>query len=241
MESHSRSAWASKIAIIKTTIGTTKGRMQMFKKPIKLSLLGLFLAVYSGLAAAAPDTPVTVPASSSASSNSSTEAAAATPAPAATASTKESVQQPAVSPQVENLKESALTLNRDLLILEEELLYPPSNQIAVYLSMDIGQFFNLDAVKVEIDNKLVASELYTDKQINALIRGGVQRLYVGNLKAGEHEVAAFFTGRGPQQDYKRGAKLTVNKTQSPMVLELKIVDSTAQLQPTFNIKEWKSE
>lgn len=153
----------------------------------------------------------------------------------------ESMQQAAVAPQVETLKESVLTLNRDLLILEEELLYPPSNQVAIYLSMDLGQFFSLDAVKVEIDNKLVVSALYTDKQINALFRGGVQRLFVGNLKAGEHEVSAFFTGRGPQQDYKRGAKLIVSKTQSPLVLELKIVDSTTQLQPTFDIKEWKSE
>lgn len=153
----------------------------------------------------------------------------------------ESVQQPAVAPQVENLKESVLTLNRDLLILEEELLYPPSNQVAIYVSMDLGQFFHLDAVKLEIDSKLVASELYTDKQTNALFRGGVQRLYVGNLKAGEHEIAAFFTGRGPQQNYKRGAKVIVEKTQSPLVLELKIIDSTAELQPVFNIKEWKSE
>lgn len=160
---------------------------------------------------------------------------------AQTQASAESVQQPAAAPQVENLKEAVLTLNRDLLILEEELLYPPSNQVAVYLSMDLGQFFNLDAVKLEVDNKLVASELYTDKQINALFRGGVQRLYIGNLKAGEHEVSAFFTGRGPQQDYKRGAKLMVNKTQEPLVLELKIIDSSVQLQPTFEIKEWKAE
>jgi hypothetical protein len=153
----------------------------------------------------------------------------------------ESVQQPAVAPQVENLKESVLTLNRDLLILEEELLYPPSNQVAIYVSMDLGQFFHLDAVKLEIDSKLVASELYTDKQTNALFRGGVQRLYVGNLKAGQHEISAIFTGRGPQQNYKRGAKVMVDKAQNPLVLELKIVDSTAELQPVFSIKEWKSE
>lgn len=183
----------------------------MFTLPIKLPLLGFLLTLCVSVMA---DTK-TVP--------------------------QESVQQPSVTPQIESLKESVLTLNRDLLILEEELLYPPSNQVAIYLSMDIGQFFNLDAVKVEIDNKLVASELYTDKQVNALFRGGVQRLYIGNLKTGEHEVSAFFTGKGPQQDYKRGAKLTVSKTQNPLVLELKIVDSTAQLQPTFDIKEWKSE
>ncbi|GGY86899.1 hypothetical protein GCM10011613_35120 [Cellvibrio zantedeschiae] len=193
----------------------------MFNQSVKLPLLGFVLALCLGTTASAQ-----------------TAAPAAVPNSTAPA---ESVQQPAVTPQVENLKVSVLNLNRDLLILEEELLYPPSNQVAIYLSMDLGEFFSLDAVKLEIDNKLVTSELYTEKQINALYRGGVQRLYVGNLKAGEHEVSAFFTGRGPQQDYKRGAKLMVTKTQAPLVLELKIIDSTAKLQPTFEIKEWKAE
>ena len=203
----------------------------MFMKSVKIPLLG-FMLVCCTYVLAAPDTTP--------STSSQTPVIAPSPTVQSTA-VAESAQQPAVTPQVENLKASVLNLNRDLLILEEELLYPPSNQIAVYLSMDLGQFFNLDAVKLEIDNKLVASELYTDKQTNALFRGGVQRLYIGNLKAGEHEISAFFTGRGPQQDYKRGAKLVINKAQSPLVLELKIIDSTAQLQPTFVIKEWKAE
>lgn len=152
---------------------------------------------------------------------------------------QEGVAAPAIAPQVESLKESTLTLNRDLLILEEELLYPASSQIAVYVSMDLGAYFALDAIKLEIDNQLVASELYTDKQTKALYRGGVQRLYVGNLKAGEHEISAFFTGRGPQKDYKRAAKLVVTKDQEPLVLELRIIDSTAQLQPVFEIKQWQ--
>lgn len=153
--------------------------------------------------------------------------------------TAQQVVTPASTASVESLKESVLTLNRDLLILEEELLYPASSQVAVYVSMDLGTFFALDAIKLEINNKLVASELYTDKQTKALFRGGVQRLYVGNLKAGEHEISAFFTGRGPQQDYKRGAKIVITKAQEPVVLELRIVDSTAQLQPVFDIKQWQ--
>ncbi len=207
----------------------------MFIQSVKLPLLGFILAMcLSGVSTAAHSQEAAPVAATSPSVTSPTTA------PSSTAPT-ESVQKPAVTPEVENLKVSVLNLNRDLLILEEELLYPASNQVAIYLSMDLGQFFNLDAVKLEIDNKLVASELYTDKQINALFRGGVQRLYIGNLKTGEHEISAFFTGRGPQQNYKRGAKLVVNKTQAPLVLELKIMDSTAQLQPTFDIKEWKAE
>jgi inactivated superfamily I helicase len=199
----------------------------MFIQSVKLPLLGFILALCLGGVSTAAHAQEAAP--------------VVAPSPASSTAPTESVQKTAVTPEVENLKVSVLNLNRDLLILEEELLYPASNQVAIYLSMDLGQFFNLDAVKLEIDNKLVASELYTDKQINALFRGGVQRLYIGNLKTGEHEISAFFTGRGPQQDYKRGAKLVINKTQTPLVLELKIMDSSVQLQPTFDIKEWKAE
>lgn len=154
-------------------------------------------------------------------------------------SSSESMQQTPIAPQLEDLKQAALTLNRELLILEEELLYPASSQVAVYVSMDVGHFFALDGVRLEIDGQLVASELYSDQQVTALYRGGVQRLHIGNLKSGEHEIAAFFTGRGPQQDYKRAAKLIVTKAQAPLVLELRIIDSATQLQPLFDIKEWK--
>ncbi len=149
-------------------------------------------------------------------------------------------QEASLNEQVEDLKRAALNLNRDLLLLEEELLFPGSTQVAVFVSMDIGEFFQLDALKVKIDDQLVGSHLYTDKQINALFRGGVQRIYVGNVKSGSHEISAFFTGKGPQgRDYKRAAQLRFEKTSEPVLLELKITDSTQKLQPMFEIKEWQ--
>ncbi len=142
--------------------------------------------------------------------------------------------------EVEDLKQSVLELNRDLLILEEELLFPASTQVSIFLSMDVGDFFQLDAVQLKVNNKMVASHLYTDHQVDALYRGGVQRLYMGNLKTGNHEISAFFTGKGPQgREYKRGAKLMLEKDAASKMLELRIVDSTAKLQPVFDIKEWQ--
>ncbi len=140
---------------------------------------------------------------------------------------------------LEQLKEDTLNLNRDLLILEEELLYPASSQLAVYLSVDLGEFFHLDGVRLQVDGEPVAAQLYTDDQRQALHRGGVQRLYLGNLTSGEHEISAVFTGIGPDgRDYKRGADLQVEKGQEPLVLELKIIDSERKLQPVFAIEEW---
>ena len=146
----------------------------------------------------------------------------------------------AEQPSVEAVKQRTLQLNRDLLILEEELLYPASSQIAVFVSMDVGEFFQLDAIKLKVNDQLVGSHLYTERQTNALYKGGIQRLYLGNLKSGSHEISAFFTGQGPAgRDYKRGATVTVEKSRQPILLELRIVDSEMKLQPVFDIKEWE--
>lgn len=144
-----------------------------------------------------------------------------------------------LSQKVEDLKQSALELNRDLLILEEDLLFPANTQVAVYVSVDVGHFFQLDAVKLQIDDQMVASHVYSEKQNSALSRGGIQRLYLGNLKTGKHEITAFFHGIGPQQrEYKRAATYTLKKDQNPTMLEIRVRDSEQALQPEFDFKEW---
>ena len=144
-----------------------------------------------------------------------------------------------LSQEVQDIKRLTLELNRDLFILEEELLFPSNTQLAVFLSLDVGEFFTLDAVKLSIDGIMVSNYLYTDRQLNALRRGGIHRLHMGNLKLGEHEIIAVFTGRGPHgRDYRRGTTLIVDKTSQAKHLELKITDSTSLQQPEFTIKEW---
>lgn len=141
--------------------------------------------------------------------------------------------------QVQALKQNVLDLNRDLFILEEELLFPANTQVAVFLSMDIGRFFSLDSVELKIDDTAVTHYLYTERQIDALHRGGVQRLYLGNLKTGPHEISAFFIGRGPQgREFKRAASLQFDKTTEAKMLELKIADSTEKYQADFSIVAW---
>lgn len=142
--------------------------------------------------------------------------------------------------EVQTAKKNVLDLNRELFVLEEELLFPANTQVAVFVSMDVGAFFGLDTVTLKVDDKDVANYLYTEREAQALLKGGVQRLYVGNLKAGEHELVALFTGRGPnQRDYKRGATLKFNKGVGAKYLELKITDKQIKEQPEFLIKEWE--
>ncbi|MGA7537474.1 MAG: hypothetical protein WBW93_01775 [Steroidobacteraceae bacterium] len=144
-----------------------------------------------------------------------------------------------VDEQVQSLKSDVLNLNRDLFVLEQELLYPANTQVAVFVSMDAGTFFALDSVQLKIDGKEVADYLYTPREVHALVQGGVQRLYVGNLKVGKHELVAFLTGKGPHDlDYTRGATLEFQKDIGAKYLELTITDDQKKLQPQFRIKDW---
>ncbi len=142
--------------------------------------------------------------------------------------------------QIQEVKGDVIQLNRDLLVLEEELLFPANTQVVLFVSMDVGKMFDLDSVQVNLDGKSVANYLYTPLEVQALHRGGVQRLYLGNLRAGDHELVAFFTGGGPHaRDYKRGATIHFAKDTQAKFVELRIQDSSNKLQPEFDIKVWE--
>jgi hypothetical protein len=142
--------------------------------------------------------------------------------------------------EVQGLKKDVVDLNRELFVLEEELLFPANTQVAVFISMDVGDFFALDSVTLKIDQKEVINYLYTPREVEALLKGGVHRLYLGNLKVGKHELVAFFSGKGPnERDYKRGATLKFEKGIGAKYLELKINDRQRKQQPEFEIKDWE--
>jgi hypothetical protein len=180
----------------------------------------------AALAAAAPPVP---------------PAATAAAAPAAPAAAPEGAADTrGLDQQIQGLKKDVVDLNKDLFVLEEELLFPANTQVAVFLSVDVGDFFSLDSVQLKIDQKEVINYLYTQRERDALLKGGVQRLYVGNLKVGSHELVAFFNGKGPSdRDYKRGASLRFEKGVGAKYLELKIDDRQRKLQPEFEIKDWE--
>lgn len=141
---------------------------------------------------------------------------------------------------VQALKKEVLDLNRDLFLLEEELLFPANSQVAFFISMDVGEYFELDSVNLKIDGKEVTNYLYTQREVDSLIRGGVHRLHMGNLKVGDHELVAVFTGKGPNaRDYRRGATLMLNKGIGAKYVELEITDRVRKQQPEFEIREWE--
>lgn len=142
--------------------------------------------------------------------------------------------------RVQAAKRDAIQLNRDLQVLEEELLYPASTQFAVFVSLDAGKSFALDSVQISLDDKVVTNYLYKPQELQALQRGGVQRLYLANLKVGEHELVATFTGAmSGDRNYKRSATVKFEKGIDAKYIQLRIEDPAAKQQPDLAIKVWQ--
>ncbi len=213
---------------------------------VSIILRGAVLACAWGAGIAHAAAPATAPAAATPA------ATTPAPAPASAAPPAAGESAPAAAPdappadfktldqEVQGLKKDVIDLNKDLFVLEEELLFPANTQVALYVSMDVGAFFALDSVTIKIDNKEVKNYLYTAREADALLKGGVQQIYLGNLKVGKHELVAFFTGKGPvERDYKRGATITFDKGVGAKYLELKITDRVAKHQPEFAIKDWE--
>jgi hypothetical protein len=196
-----------------------------------MSKRSLLMAAFLGLTLLVPAASgQSTPPPSNAPVPASPPAAAAAPAPASAS----------LDDRIQDAKSDVIRLNRDLMVLEEELLFPANTQVAIFVSMDVGKMFSLDSVWVKLDDKEVAAYLYTPAEVQALHRGGVQRLYIGNLRAGTHEIVAFFTGKGTHdRDYKRGTTIKIEKGTDPKYIELQIKDSTGKLQPEFEVKVWQ--
>lgn len=144
--------------------------------------------------------------------------------------------------KISDLKEKVIEMNRDLFILQEELLFPAETQVAVFLSTDSGAFFKIDSVELRLDNKPITHYLYTQHQREALARGGIQRLWVGNIKSGKHELVAFFKGLGKDGRALERAASTefVKEDDDPALLELKVIDVQADMRAHFQIEQWQN-
>lgn len=154
---------------------------------------------------------------------------------------QKSSEKGALNTNIEDLKAQVLKLNRDLFILEEDLLYPSSTSVTLYVSMDKGDYFDPKSLEIQVNGERVTSHLYTEREVNALSRGGIQKVHQGNVKKGDHELVAVFVGDGPEgRDYRRALRHQFSHTGKGVHLELQISDNHQAQQPVLSVKEWQN-
>ena len=150
--------------------------------------------------------------------------------------TKEQIK--GLDEQVQDIKKDVLELTSELTRLEEKLLFPSNTQVSLFVSFKGDEGFILDSMQVKMDDKIVAQHLYTHKEVEALREGGVQRIYTGNYKTGDHKLVVTFNGRTKSgTEYQRSDNFTVTKAVGPKFVEIQITGNSASDQ-TLTFKDW---
>lgn len=141
---------------------------------------------------------------------------------------------------IAHFKEQVADLNSAVFKLEEDILHPANTQLAVYFSDKAQNYFTLDSVELSIDGHNAVSHLYTEKERKALNKGGIQRLYIGNLSAGPHKISATLNGQGVNDHYfRKEATFSVQKGDNAAQVQLIITAPPPSYEPEFKLKSWK--
>ncbi|MGD8955875.1 MAG: hypothetical protein PVJ03_00975 [Chromatiaceae bacterium] len=145
----------------------------------------------------------------------------------------------AIDREVQAIKQEMLDINRDLSLLEGELLYPPEHRLTVFLSLGGNSAMDIDALKIDLDGESLVHHSYGDAEMEALRKGGVHRVYIGSIEKGEHVLRAQLSGTGPRDkvfDIVNSARFT--KLQGTRYVELLVSESTLRGIPRLTIQSW---
>ena len=125
--------------------------------------------------------------------------------------------------QVQDIKTDVLAISSELLQLEEKLIYPSNTQVSVFVSVAPGKDIRLDYMDVAIDGEAVTHHVYTHKELEALQSGGVQRIYTGNVRSGEHRLEVTLSGKtGGNDEYRESSSYTFTKEKGPSLIEVSL-------------------
>ncbi len=140
--------------------------------------------------------------------------------------------------QVQEIKSDVLSISQELSRLEEKLLYPSGTQVAIFVALAKGDTMRLDAVRLQIDGQLVAHYIYSAKELEALRKGGVQRIYVGNVATGDHQLEVLVDGKVEGgADFSRTERFAFRKEVKPKLVGLTLAGPDSGSTP-IALGEW---
>jgi hypothetical protein len=165
-------------------------------------------------------------------------AVASTGGIAAESAPRKSSSMQSLDEQVQEVKSDVLAIAAELSNLEEQLLYPSNTQIAVFVSIEEGDEVALDSAQISIDGELVAQHIYSFKELEALRKGGVQRIYTGNIRTGDHQIEVSIAGkRAGGKDFGAVETFAFSKAVDPKLVGIQLASGSSG-DATIAIKGW---
>lgn len=139
--------------------------------------------------------------------------------------------------QVQEIKSDVLGIAAELNLLEERLLFPSNTQVTIFVALGDGESFRLDAIQLGIDDQLAAHHIYSFKELDALQHGGVQRIYMGNLPSGSHDLEVSILGKLPNgKDFSHAERFTFQKGIDPSLLGITLAPDSGKA--LIELQDW---
>jgi hypothetical protein len=108
----------------------------------------------------------------------------------------------------------------------------------VFVALAQGETFRLDAVQVHIDGQLATHYIYSFKELEALQKGSVQRIYTGNIATGSHEIEVSLSGKlASGQEYSRTERFPFSKGVGPELISVTLAGPDSG-KPAIDVGEW---
>ena len=140
--------------------------------------------------------------------------------------------------QVQTVKSDVLSISAELSRLEEKLLYPSDTQLSVFVDLADGDTLRLDSVQISVDGRLVAHYIYSFKELDALRKGGVQRVWTGNVATGEHQIDVTVLGKQVDgADFQQSGSFEFSKGIEPKLVGVKVA-GPASGQAPIQVGDW---
>ena len=140
--------------------------------------------------------------------------------------------------QVQEIKSDVLGIAQELNRLEEKLLYPSNTHLALFVSLEDAEAVRLDAVQIQIDGQPAARYVYSYQELEALKKGGVQRIFAGNVPTGAHELEVAVLGKiEGGRDFSETGRFTISKGVGPKLVGITLAGPDSG-RPAIEVGDW---
>jgi hypothetical protein len=142
--------------------------------------------------------------------------------------------------EIEALSAEVAEHSANVFTLEQKLLHPANTRLAVFLTLQSREALDLDSVELFLNGQPVASHLYTGRERASLERGGIQQLFTGNLRNGQHELKTVITARSANDDFVRRESVhRFRKRPGALRLQMSLEAQAPDYEPRVSFLEWK--
>lgn len=142
----------------------------------------------------------------------------------------------------QKIKLETLQVVKDATQLIEDVGYPEKSRVKIYVTHGAGKYFGLQKVTIVVDGADRAEFNYNDLQLKALLRGAANRVYMGELSEGFHELVVVFEGKDRKGNIiKKAETWLFDKKPGEFIMVMNVADNESTLRPDFSFKIIKGE